>query len=73
MVPVLFMGKKNGKKHMIQDYHYLNEWTVKNLQWSYNNIQIKEENEWKVAFTTLKEVFEPMVMFFRLTNSPAMF
>jgi len=30
MAPVLFVGKKNGKKHMVQNYRYLNEWTVKN-------------------------------------------
>jgi len=28
--PVFFVGKKNGKKRMVQDYLYLNEWTVKN-------------------------------------------
>jgi len=28
--PVFFVGKKNGKKHMVQDYRYLNEWTIKN-------------------------------------------
>jgi len=28
--PVFFMGKKDGKKRMVQDYRYLNEWTVKN-------------------------------------------
>ena len=27
---VFFVGKKNGKKQMVQDYRYLNEWTVKN-------------------------------------------
>ena len=27
---VFFIGKKNGKKYMIQDYWYLNEWTIKN-------------------------------------------
>ena len=27
--------------------------TKLNLQWSYNNMQIKEDNEWKVVFTTL--------------------
>jgi len=29
-VPVFFVGKKEGKKRMVQDYQYLNEWTVKN-------------------------------------------
>jgi len=27
---VFFVGKKDGKKQMVQDYQYLNEWTVKN-------------------------------------------
>ena len=30
MAPVLFGGKKDGTKRMVQDYQYLNEWTVKN-------------------------------------------
>ena len=30
MVLVFFVGKKDGKKRMVQDYQYLNEWTVKN-------------------------------------------
>jgi len=82
---------------MVQDYRYLNEWTVKNnyplplisdivenigtkrvftkmdLQWRYNNIRIKERDEWKMAFTTPEGLFEPTVMFFGLTNSPATF
>ena len=27
---VFFVPKKDGKKHMVQDHQYLNEWTVKN-------------------------------------------
>ena len=30
MAPVFFVGKKDGKKWMVQDYKYLNEWTIKN-------------------------------------------
>ena len=30
MALVFFVGKKNGKKWMVQDYQYLNKWTVKN-------------------------------------------
>jgi len=28
--PVFFVGKKDGKKQIVQDYRYLNEWTVRN-------------------------------------------
>ena len=28
--PVFFVPKKDGKKRMVQDYQYLNSWTVKN-------------------------------------------
>jgi len=96
-VPVFFVGKKDGKKRMVQDCHYLNEWTIKNnyplplisdvlenigmkkvftkmdLRWEYNNVRIKEGDKWKAAFTTPEGLFEPTVMFSRLTNSPATF
>ena len=82
---------------MVQDYRYLNKWTIKNnyflplildivenigtkkvftkmdLRWEYNNVQIKEGDEWKVAFMTPEGSFEPTVMFFGLTNSPVTF
>jgi len=97
MALVFFVGKKDRKKRMVQDYQYLNEWTVKNnyplplisdvienistkkmftkmdLRWGYNNVRIKEGDEWKAAFTTSERSFEPTVMFFGLTNSPATF
>jgi len=97
MAPVFFIGKKDGKKRMVQDYRYLNEWTIKNnyplplisdvlenigtkkmftkidLRWGYNNVRIKEGDEWKAAFTMPEGLFEPTVMFFGLTNSPATF
>ena len=36
-------------------------------------MRIKKGNEWKAAFKTNKGLFEPMVMFFSLCNSPATF
>ena len=39
----------------------------------YNNIRIKEGDEWKAAFITPKGLFKPTVMFFGLSNSPATF
>ena len=38
------------------------------LIWEYNNIWIKEEDEWKTAFLTNKDLFEPQVIYFRLCN-----
>ena len=47
--------------------------TKMDLRWGYNNVRIKEGDEWKAAFTTHIGSFEPVVMFFGLTNSPATF
>jgi len=95
--PVFFVPKKDRKKRMVQDYRYLNSWTIKNnyplplisdlidsigkkkvftkmdLRWEYNNMRIKEGDEWKAVFSMPEGLFEPMVMFFGLTNSPATF
>ena len=40
---------------------------------SFNNIRIKEEDEWKRAFTMYVELFELTVMFFEMTNLPVTF
>ena len=47
--------------------------TKMDLRWGYNNMRIKEEDKWKMAFTTPERSFEPIVMFFGLTNLPVMF
>ena len=43
------------------------------LIWGYNNVRIKEGDEWKAAFLTNKGLFEPRVMYFGLCNSPGTF
>jgi len=43
------------------------------LRWGYNNVRIKEEDEWKAVFTTYIGAYEPTVMYFGLTNSSATF
>jgi len=43
------------------------------LQWGYNNVRIREGDEWKAAFVMHKGAFEPLVMYFGLCNSPTTF
>ena len=43
------------------------------IRWGYNNVRIKPGDEWKAAFRTNRGLFEPLVMFFGLCNSPATF
>src|SRR5258708_39016987 len=50
------------------------EWfTTLDLRWGFNNVQLKEGDEWKAAFSTNCGLFEPLIMFFGLCNSPATF
>ena len=47
--------------------------TKLDVRWGFNNVHIKEGDEWKAAFRTNRGLFEPLVMFFGLTNSLATF
>jgi len=46
--------------------------TKLDVRWGFNNICIKSGDEWKAAFRTNRGLFEPLVMFFGMTNSPVM-
>ncbi len=48
-------------------------YTKLDVQWGYNNVCIHEGDEHKVAFKTCYGLFEPTVMYFGLTNTPATF
>jgi hypothetical protein len=62
LIPEL-ISKLRGAKHF----------TKLDVRWGFNNVRIKEGDEWKAAFRTNRGLFEPLVMFFGLTNSPATF
>ena len=58
---------------IIESIGTMKTFTKIDLRWGYNNMRIKKEDEWKAAFTTPEGSFELTVMFFGLTNLPAMF
>jgi len=43
------------------------------LWWGFNNVRIKEEDKWKEVFMAHMGSFKPTVMFFGMTNLPAIF
>jgi len=47
--------------------------TKLDVRWGYNNVRIRNGDQWKAAFKTNRGLFEPTVMFFGLCNSPATF
>jgi len=47
--------------------------TKLDIQWGYNNVQIKDGDQWKGAFKTNLGLYKPCVMFFGLMNSPSTF
>jgi len=47
--------------------------TKLDIHWGFNNVCIKPGDEWKAAFRTNHGLFEPLVMFFGMTNSPTTF
>ena len=58
---------------LIDDLHEYDCFIKMDIRWGYNNVRIKEGDEWKAAFICKEGLFETLMMFFGLTNSPATF
>ena len=58
---------------LISQLHGAKYFTKLDICWGFNNVHIKPRDKWKAAFQTNQGLFEPLVMFFRMTNSPATF
>ncbi len=58
---------------LIRDLSNAHIYTKLDVRWGYNNVCIHEGDEKKAAFKTRYGLFEPTVMYFGLTNSPATF
>jgi len=58
---------------LVSQLHRAKYFTKLVVCWDFNNVHIKPGDEWKVAFCTNCSLFEPLVMFFGMTNSPTTF
>src|SRR6266702_1701412 len=58
---------------IIDQIRHARRFTKLDIRWGYNNVRIKEGDEWKGAFKTNLGLYKPCVMFFGLTNSPSTF
>ena len=65
--------RSNHQSEILDQTHRFSHFTKLDIRWGYNNVRLREEDEWKAAFTTNRGMYEPTVMFFGLTNSPATF
>jgi len=58
---------------LVSQLHGAWYFTKLDVRWGFNNVYIKPGDEWKAAFRTNRGLFKPLVMFFKMTNSPATF
>ena len=65
--PLLLIGEVINKLKEAKFFNKLD------LIQGYNNVQIKEGDEWKAAFLMNKGLFEPQVIYFGLCNLPGTF
>jgi len=59
--------------NLIESLSKASIFTKIDLRWGYNNVCIKEGDEWKMAFITRQGLFEATVMYFGFSNAPVTF
>jgi len=59
--------------NLIESLSKASIFTKIDLRWGYNNVCIKEGDEWKMAFITRQDLFEATVMYFGFSNAPVTF
>ena len=60
-------------QELVDKLRYAKHFTKLDIRWGYNNVRIKEGDEWKAVFRINRGLYEPTVMFFGLCNSPSTF
>ena len=58
---------------LVSQLYRVQYFTKLDVYWGFNNICIKPRDEWKAAFCTNHGLFEPLIIFFGMTNSPTTF
>ena len=59
--------------NLIESLSKASIFTKIDLRWGYNNVCIKEGNEWKTVFITRQGLFEATIMYFGFFNIPVTF
>ena len=57
----------------IESMHGARFFTKLDLRSAYNLVRVREEDEWKTAFSTTSGHYEYLVMPYRLMNAPSVF
>ena len=60
-------------EQILEQLHEKTLFTVLDIRDGYNNICVRPEDCWKLAFRGPDSAYKPAVMFFEMTNAPATF
>ena len=60
-------------EQILEQLHGKVLFTMMDIRDRYNNIRVRHEDQWKLAFKLPEGTYAPQVMFFGMTNAPAVF